>query len=90
MEAILIYIAIIIILGYIGHLLKKRFPKFCDFMAGSEAETKEKLRNSYDDSENEYSSGSPDHAPFRGYGYGYGYDTPWNNPVKLEDEERED
>ncbi len=37
MEAILIYIAIIIILGYIGHLLKKRFPKSHDFIAGQEA-----------------------------------------------------
>ena len=36
MEAILIYVAILLVLGYIGHLLKKSFPKFYDFIAGQE------------------------------------------------------
>ena len=34
MEAILIYVAILIVLGYIGYLLEKHFPKFYNFIVG--------------------------------------------------------
>ena len=37
MEAILIYMAILIILGYIGHRIEKRFPKYHKIIFGSQS-----------------------------------------------------